>query len=377
MGLTLGGLEEYEKLLDWRSRNLAAATKVGTGVLAGAALVAPIALVAAPAIGGALGASALGGSLTGAAATSHGLAMLGLGSIASGGFGMAGGTTVIVAAGAGLGSAMGATTTAAYVSDDKSFRIERLQDGEGPPVIVASGFLSEGESGWGSWKSIVATNWPGRPVYRVHWGSKELRALGTVLHRGMATGGAAFLAKVFAKKATLAGAKKITPLGLVGAIPGLVANPWPVALNRSEMTAGVLADLLARTEEREFVLAGHSLGARVMIRTAEILAASQSERRLESLHLLGAAAPARGDWHFLDSATNEGVWNYHSRRDPVLSILYRYAQIQGPAAGSVGFSTRRAGIKNVDVSRRVGGHDKYFESVTLRKARAEPAKPRA
>lgn len=51
------------------------ASAVGTG----AAVVGSAGLAAAPAIGGALGASFLGGSLTGAAATSHGLAMLGLG----------------------------------------------------------------------------------------------------------------------------------------------------------------------------------------------------------------------------------------------------------------------------------------------------------
>ena len=70
-----------------------------------------MAFFAAPAIGGAIG---VWGGLSGAAATSHGLALLGGGSLAAGGFGMAGGTVVVTAAGAGIGSAMGANVATSY-----------------------------------------------------------------------------------------------------------------------------------------------------------------------------------------------------------------------------------------------------------------------
>ena len=71
-------------------------------------------------------------------------------------------------------------TETAYLRDDKSFRIEKLRDGAGTPVLVASGFLSEisdDESGWGAWKQIITERYPKAPVYRVHWGAKELRDL--------------------------------------------------------------------------------------------------------------------------------------------------------------------------------------------------------
>jgi len=366
-GTRLSSLDEYDVLVDWKTRNLAAATKRATGVVAGTALVAPLALLAAPAIGGAIGASVLGGGLSGAAATSHGLAMLGLGSLASGGFGMAGGTAVIVAAGAGLGGAMGASTTAAYVNDDKSFRIEKLKDGKGAPVVLAAGFLSEGQTGWGPWKRLVEERWPRRPVFRVTWGSKELKALGGIFGPGLAAKGAASYAKTFAGKATSLGAKNLSYLGWATMIPGIAKNPWTVALNRCEMTSGVLADLLSRTGDEAFVLVGHSLGARIMIQTAEILAAAGGGPSIESVHLLGAAAPSKGDWRLLHESAREGVRNYHSRRDPVLTYLYRYAQFKGPAAGSVGIRTRFTNIRNVDVSRKVGTHDAYFTGVALKK----------
>ena len=64
-------------------------------------MVVPAAILAAPAIGGALGAY-LGG-YSGAAASSYGLAFLGGGSRATGGLGMAGGTAVVSVVGGGLG----------------------------------------------------------------------------------------------------------------------------------------------------------------------------------------------------------------------------------------------------------------------------------
>jgi len=63
----------------------------------------PLAFIAAPAIGGGIG-SMLG--LSGVVATNHGLALLGFGSLAAGGFGMAGGMTVVTATEMALGGSL-------------------------------------------------------------------------------------------------------------------------------------------------------------------------------------------------------------------------------------------------------------------------------
>ena len=139
-------------------------------------MVVPAAILAAPAIGGALGAY-LGG-YSGAAASSYGLAFLGGGSLATGGLGMAGGTAVVSVVGGGLGGVRGASVANAYLREDKSSHIEMLQGGQGVPVIVCNGFLSESGKGWGEWKKMVSGRYPDSPVYRVHWGAKELKDLG-------------------------------------------------------------------------------------------------------------------------------------------------------------------------------------------------------
>jgi len=79
--------------------------KLGAGVMAGFGLGALAFGIAAPFIGGLVGASM---GLSGAAAVNAGLAALGGGSLAAGGFGMAGGTVVLVGGGALLGFGVGA-----------------------------------------------------------------------------------------------------------------------------------------------------------------------------------------------------------------------------------------------------------------------------
>jgi hypothetical protein len=92
----VGSLDEYRPWLEFVRFNAKKASTIAAMSVVGVAVVGPLAFVAAPAIGGAIGASA---GLSGAAATSHGLAVLGGGSLAAGGYGMVAGTAVVTAAG--------------------------------------------------------------------------------------------------------------------------------------------------------------------------------------------------------------------------------------------------------------------------------------
>ena len=65
------------------------------------------------------------------------------GRLAAGGYGMAGGTVVVAAAGVGLGGASGASVANAYVRTT-SRSASKKSDGDATTVILANGFLSEG-----------------------------------------------------------------------------------------------------------------------------------------------------------------------------------------------------------------------------------------
>ena len=268
LGAPIGAIDEWHDWLSFESRNLSRTTKMVGAVVLTAAVVTPAAWAAAPAIGGALGGMT---GLSGAAATSHGLAMLGGGSIAAGGFGMAGGTAVVSAVGAGLGGVIGGTATAAYVSSDPSFRLQKLRDGTGTPVLVASGFLTDKDDGWGTWKRLIDDRYPDRPVYRVHWGAKELKVFGTLAATGVGSAAAMSFARTAAGRAARKVAGRASWFGWLLLAKDVAANPWTVAKTRAGMTGAVLADLIARTDEPAFVLVGHSLGARVMATAAQLL----------------------------------------------------------------------------------------------------------
>ncbi|SKC68330.1 DUF726 domain-containing protein [Plantibacter cousiniae (nom. nud.)] len=363
-----GDLHDYEDFLRYEEPDLDKASKITIGAALALGVAVPLTLLAAPAIGGAIGSLGFFGGLSGAAASAHGLALLGGGSLAAGGLGMAGGTAVVTAVGAAVGGALGASVSNAYVREDKSFRIDLLRPGNGGvPVVVANGFLTDGEGEkWGGWKAIVSDRYPDSPVYRVRWGSKELRDVG-VFGAGIAgkAGGVA-AAQAAAAVATKIGGKLMG--GLIG--PALIAtdlakNPWHVAKSRADKTGVIVGDLLARTNAESYVLIGHSLGARVMVVAAQTLGTKPGGPRIQSAHLLGAAIGAESNWDGLTAAVDEVVYGYHSRNDAVLKYVYRTAQFGETAAGLTGFTPASGKLQNVDVTDQVATHSDYQGAVRL------------
>ena len=360
----MGALEDYEEFLKYDQPNLSRNAKIAGSGLAGLAVLGSAGLLAAPAIGGAVG--TLIGGYSGAAASSYGLALLGGGSLAAGGLGMAGGTIVVATVGAALGGAVGASVTNTYVREDKSFGIEMLQDGEGVPVVTCNGFLSEGASGWGEWKGLVAKRYPDSPVYKLHWGAKELKDLGILAGYGTVKLAGSAALKNAAIAATKAGSRGLGPLGLALFAADLAKNPWHVAKNRADKTGVILADLLARTNANSYVLVGHSLGARVMVIAAQSLGTKKDGPRIEAAHLTGAAIGAKSDWRTLTASVDDAIYNYYSNNDKILKYLYGTAMGGQKAAGLIGFTPCPPKLKNIDVSARVESHSDYYTKLKLR-----------
>lgn len=360
----LRDLDAYADLLKFERKNLAKTTKVAGSALVAAGAMTGVGLMAAPLIGGFVGTTI--GGYTGVAATNYGLALLGGGSLAAGGFGMAGGAAVVAAAGAGLGGVLGAGLTSAYVRQDKSFGIKKLKDGGGTPVLVCSGFLTEGKDGWGDWERIVTERYPESPVYRIHWGAEELKDLASVIGGNSGKAAATLALKQAARRASKEVAKKASPIGGALIAVDLVKNPWWKARQRANKTGAIVSDLIARTDLEEVVLIGHSLGARVMLCATEALSTKADGPKVREVHLLGAAVGADRDWAPLNKAVLTAAYNYHSREDKVLKFFYSIAQGGSAAAGYAGIASRFDRIKNVDVTRKVPGHTTYCKNLSLK-----------
>lgn len=363
-GQQLDEVSDWEKLRAFEKPNLARTTRIVSGVGLGLATVATAGFALAPAVGGAVG--VLVGGYSGAAATSYGLALLGGGAVAAGGLGMAGGAAVVTVVGGALGGALGAKVTNDYVGEDKSFRIQKHKDGSGTPVIFTSGFLSEGVESWDAWKRLIEHRYPDSPVYQVHWGAHEMGDLWSLMMQGGIKASVSRAITSLAKHASKSASGLMTPVAVVLAAADAATNPWFTAKNRASKTAVALADLMSRTSQPEYVLVGHSLGARVMVMTAEILATSPEAPRIHDMHLLGAAIGANIDKRPLNDATSGAVHNYYSRRDSVLKVLYRVAELGQQPAGLQGFKSSFPKIKDHDVSKQIGDHFAYLKTVVLR-----------
>lgn len=356
-------VDDYEQLRVFDKSNLSRGSKYAMAGAFAAGVVGTGGLLAAPAVGGAIG--TLVGGYAGAAATSYGLAMLGGGAVAAGGLGMVGGTYVIAAAGAALGSALGASITNAYVSEDKSFAIEKFRDGPGIPVIVARGFTTEKDPNWKSAMQMVERRYPDSPIYRLHWGSKELSKLAALAVKNLGAKQAMAAAGGAAARAGKMAAKKLGPVAPALLASDLLKNPWHTAVVRADRTGVALAGILARTEVESYVLVGHSLGARAMIAAAETLGTSKDAPRIDTMHLLGAAEGKKADWRPLSEAVTGTVNNYYSTKDGVLKYMYAAAQVGSVAVGLRGFECKYANIKDRNVSAKVAGHSEYFDKVKL------------
>jgi hypothetical protein len=355
-------ITDCEEWLRFSKPNMAKYSKVTAGVAAGVVLVAPLALISAPAVGGAIG--VLKG-LSGAAATSHGLAVLGGGSLAAGGLGMAGGTAVITATGGALGGVLGATTATAYARHDKDFKIKKVKEGAGPSVLFTNGFLTKDQDHKIEWDAILSTKYSENPWYRVQWDSSTRKALGVYMGLGPAKGAAIGAVGGMAKQATKTAVKKVPGLWGPLAAHGLATNPWFVAKCQASMTAAILADFIARTND-QFILVGHSLGAKVMGEAAMALGKGDGfpEYKIKEMHLLGAALDKKADWYSIENAVEDTVYNYYSRHDPVLKF-FKLANGNSGAVGLEGVNGAYPKIVDVNASRYVRGHREYFTNIQL------------
>lgn len=362
----LGSIGEYRDIVERKEANY---KKIGTTAaysIGGAAVIAPLALAAAPAIGGAVGTSLLGYS--GAAATNAGLATLGGGAIAAGGAGMAGGVAIVTATGTALGGRYGAVISNSYYGDIDGFEIVRVKPGIQPTIICIDGFLSEDDKeAPEAWLKGIYKKYPDNEVYHVRWESKRLRDLASSV--SFLSGKQAVKSGVFsaAMSASKAAAGKIAPLGAAFQALGLATNPWSVASLKAYQTGALLADIIARTD-KEYILVGHSLGSRVIYSCLSAL--SKSQNYINTVHLLGGAVnntcdeDAKEDsvnWLELHKCVSGNIINYYSENDSVLKWLYTAGEALrleiGDPIGRNKISCDR--IINVDVSEYIDGHTEY------------------
>jgi len=370
LNLSLNNIDEYKEIVERDERNYKKIATTAAYTIGGAAVIAPLALVAAPAIGGAIGTSLLGYS--GAAAANAGLATLGGGALAAGGAGIAGGVAVVTAAGSALGGRYGAVISNSYFGDIDGFDIVEVREGKEPAIICIDGFLTEDDNTTSSvWEEALLKHYPDNKIYHIEWESKRLKDLASTFSISIAKEGikkGAFNAALSASKVA---ATKIAPVGIAIQALGLVNNPWSVAGVKAYQTGALLADIIARTD-KEYILIGHSLGARVIYSCLAALN-TKDECYIKDVHLLGGAVDKnctieeddKVNWSNLHNSVNGTINNYFSKNDTVLQTLYKAGEaVKFELGDPIGrHSIKNTNINNIDVTEYINGHTEYKQNL--------------
>jgi pimeloyl-ACP methyl ester carboxylesterase len=257
----------------------------------------------------------------------------------------------------------------ALTVDDDGVTIQQLRMGSGAHVLLANGFLSQSVTGWDRWKRAITERYPSHPVSRVRWEAQVLESLKPLV-AAIDTGGDR--AKLFAEakrqlsnplEALKAGKRPDLP------VPALLIEApakWSIAKQRATETGVALAEAIKQTDDAaKFILTGFSLGARVMATAALTLAEQGIHHKLEAVHLVGAAISRSEKWKLLPDAVTDGVWNYYSQHDSVLSTLYRIAEAGATPFGLAGMDLDNPKAHDVDVSNEVFNHRGYLPAISL------------
>jgi pimeloyl-ACP methyl ester carboxylesterase len=219
----------------------------------------------------------------------------------------------------------------------ESFDIRRLSagDAQAPRVICINGFLGQSDETFGDWSGALQALFPDCPAYGVRWESRRGQSTGEVLQ--------------------LVGAEAYLAFQTYGAS---AIWGWQHTVLKAQDTGRMLASVLMRTRGQQFILCGHSLGARVVYYALAELAKQQRNDVVVSAHLMGGAVGCEDEagWSEASRVCSRGITNYYSRNDDVLQWLYKPAM--GLLSEPIG-RNRVKGLRNVDVSAQVAGHNEY------------------
>ncbi|KAJ0964243.1 hypothetical protein J5N97_029365 [Dioscorea zingiberensis] len=333
---------------------------IGAAALTGGTLLAITGGLAAPAIAAGFGALAptLGTLVPIVGAGGFAAMASAAGSVA--------GSVAVAASFGAAGAGLTGTKMARRIGSIEEFEFKPIgnnhNQGRLAVGILVSGFVFEVEDFMRPWEGKEDN----LERYALQWESKNLIAISTAIQDWITSRLMMGVMKQGAMMTVLG--TLVTALAWPATLlsaTDFIDSKWSIALDRSEKAGKLLAEVLMKGLQgyRPVTLIGFSLGARVIFKCLQQLAASgDNEGLVERVVLLGAPVSVNSEqWDSVRKMVAGRFINVYSTNDWILGVTFRASLLTQGLAGiqAVNFP----GIENVDVTDFIEGHSSYLWAV--------------
>ncbi|KAI4325797.1 hypothetical protein MLD38_031164 [Melastoma candidum] len=330
---------------------------IGAAAVTGGALMAITGGLAAPAIAAGLSALAptLGTLIPVIGASGFAAAASAAGTVA--------GSVAVAASFGAAGAGLTGTKMARRTGNVDEFEFKAIgntqNQGKLAVEILISGFVFDEDD--------FLKPWEGRDDnlerYALQWESKNLIAMSTAIQDWLTSSISMGLMKQGAMMTVLS--TLVTALAWPAtllAATSFIDSKWSIALDRSDKAGKLLADVLRKGLQgnRPVTLIGYSLGARIIFKCLQYLAATEHSAELvERVVLLGAPISIKDEnWKAARKMVAGRFINAYSTNDWILGFAFRASMFTQGLAGIQ--AVHFPGIENVDVTDLIEGHSSYL-----------------
>lgn len=223
--------------------------------------------------------------------------------------------------------------------------ITEIRNGNSPTIIVINGFLSESDNDISDWLELIDQIYPSQRVLHLSWPSCSLKKLFFLGSESDHVFKKIILEVISNKYKIISSA-----LG--------IANNWKNAMAKTMETGHWLSDYIDK-QQGNFILMGHSLGARVLFHAINQL---NRENAISSVYLFGGAISNKTEWTDTYSRhPSMAITNCYSENDWVLKFAYKLGTVftNQPIGLNPIVNDSKSLIYNVDLSKIVDGHTDY------------------
>lgn len=260
------------------------------------------------------------------------------------------------------------------------FKITKQRDGNYPAIITISGWRSQDKDNRKDWEESILKIYPDREWFHLEWNSEKIPFIDKAVINNMPCTDIktekqkknTFFKRVFIVTSLVA-SSVIPIVPLVSAVSTiatplgytrLLNNYWHNAVRNSKLAGDNLAQVLNACKNKDFILVGHSLGARVIFNCLSYLSEKGLHSNIFEIHLLGGAVSSNPKkWSQTSLTVKNKIYNYYSDNDNVLKTAYRASMLSTEPIGLYEIVNKKVINRNTTIY--IDGHTEYIKNFSL------------